>query len=136
MKTAYISENNMVIVVKAGDWTNNNPYRILIEDTEACVPNMIYAPNETPRFKAPPRPTLTRPTPKWTAFQFLLRFTEQEREVFRVAALTDGKVADFIQLCGAASEVEANHPMTVAGMAYLVAEGHLTQARADEVLGV
>ena len=49
--------------------------------------------------------------------------------------MTDGKVADFMQLCGAASEVEANHPMTVAGLAYLVAEGHLTQARADEVLG-
>mgnify|MGYP003335960182 FL=1 len=46
-----------------------------------------------------------------------------------------GCVADFIQLCGAASEIEANHPMTIAGMAYLVAQGHLTQARADEVLG-
>jgi len=134
MKTVYISPDNIVIAVKAGDWTNNNPQRILIEDSEACSPNMIYAPDETPRFKLPPRPVFKPPAPRWTAFQFLLRFTEEEREAFRVAALTDGKVADFIQLCGAASEIESTHPMTVAGMAYLVSQDLLTQARADEVL--
>jgi hypothetical protein len=111
------------------------PERFLVIETVAGESVNVgdkYDANGSPRFITTVLPK--RPA-KWTAFQFLLRFTEQEREVFRVAALTDGKVADFMQLCGAASEVEANHPMTVAGLAYLVAEGHLTQARADEVLG-
>ena len=111
------------------------PERFLVIETVAGESVNVgdkYDANGSPRFITTVLPK--RPA-KWTAFQFLLRFTEQEREVFRGAALTDGKVADFMQLCGAASEVEANHPMTVAGLAYLVAEGHLTQARADEVLG-
>lgn len=134
MYSAYI-QGNKVATIREGHWPEI-PGWILLNDGEFCRSGMIYAADETPRFKFPPEPPLPpRPAPSWTAFQFLLRFTEQEREVFRVAALTDGKVADFIQLCGAASEVEANHPLTVAGMAYLVAQGHLTQERANEVLG-
>lgn len=130
MKTAIIKDNKVWAVYEGdlSDWPNS----VLLEANEFVRQSMGYDPTKAPRFFFV-RPQ--RPAPKWTAFQFLLRFTEQERETFRVAALTDGKVADFMQLCGAASEVEANHPMTVAGMAYLVAEGHLTQARADEVLG-
>ena len=130
MKTAYISLFNRVMGVRDGDFSSD-PNTVLLQPNEQVVRGMMYDPNETPRF----RPVEPVTAPRWTAFQFLLRFPEQEREVFRVAALTDGKVADFIQLCGAASEIEATHPLTVAGMAYLVAQGHLTQARADEVLG-
>lgn len=129
MKTAYISLSNRVVAVRDGDFSSD-PNTVLLQPNEQVVRGMMYDPNETPRFRSVEPVT----APRWTAFQFLLRFTEQEREAFRVAALTDGKVADFIQLCGAASEVEANHPMTIAGMAYLVSEGLLTQARADEVL--
>jgi hypothetical protein len=130
MESAYIN-NGTVIGVREGDWSGKPGY-ILLADDERVIQGMGFDASKSPRFFLKPRPQAAL---KWTAFQFLLRFTEQEREVFRVAALTDGKVADFMQLCGAASEVEANHPLTVAGMAYLVAEGHLTQARADEVLG-
>jgi hypothetical protein len=135
MKTAFYNTDNIVTALKSGDWSaSKNPNKTLVADGEACAIGMKFDPNASPRFA---NPTFVPPTPrpaKWTAFQFLLRFTEQEREVFRVAALTDGKVADFMQLCGAASEVEANHPLTVAGMAYLVSQDLLTQARADEVL--
>lgn len=130
MESALIN-NGKVIGVREGDWSGKPGY-VLLNAGEKVIQGMGFDASKSPRFFLQ-RPT--QPAPKWTAFQFLLRFTEQEREVFRVAALTDGKVADFMQLCGAASEVEANHPMTVAGMAYLVSAGLLTQARADEVLG-
>lgn len=106
---------------------------VTLEEGEECDALWTYVPNGTPRFV---RPQAVSKPKIWTAFQFLLRFTEQEREGFRTAALTDPKVADFIQLCGAASEVEANHPMTVAGMEYLVEQGLLTQARSYEILGL
>lgn len=73
--------------------------------------------------------------PSWTAYQFLLRFTASERAAFRAAATTDSSVADFQQLAQAAQEIIADDPMTVAGMDYLVAQGLLTQSRADEILG-
>jgi hypothetical protein len=131
MRSAHI-ENGTVIGVRDGDWSGEPGY-VLLNAGEIVARHMGYDESRTPRFY--PKPIL-RPAPSWTAFHFLLRFTEAEREAFRAAALTDPKVADFIQLCGAASEVEANHPMTVAGMEYLVDQGLLTQARSYEVLGL
>lgn len=129
MESAYIN-NGTVIGVREGDWSGKPGY-ILLANDERVIQGMGFDASKSPRFFLKPRP---QPAPKWTAFQFLLRFTEAEREAFRVAAATDSAVADFMQLCTAASQVEANHPMTIAGMDYLVAEGLLTQARADEVL--
>jgi hypothetical protein len=71
---------------------------------------------------------------KWTAYQFLLRFTAEERAAFRAASLTNANVADFQQLAQAAQEIVSDDPMTVAGMDYLVSQGLLTQARRDEIL--
>jgi hypothetical protein len=73
--------------------------------------------------------------PRWTAYQFLMRFTAAERAAFRAAAATDETVADFQELATAAQEIAADDPVTVAGMDYLVSVGLLTRSRADEVLG-
>jgi hypothetical protein len=73
--------------------------------------------------------------PRWTAYQFLLRFTAAERASFRAAAATDENVADFQELATAAQEIVADDPMTVAGIDYLVSINLLTQARANEILG-
>lgn len=70
----------------------------------------------------------------WTAYQFLLRFTPQERAAYRAAAQTDEMVADFLNLATAAQEIINDDPMTIAGMNYLVSVGLLTQARRDEIL--
>ena len=72
----------------------------------------------------------------WTSYQFLLRFTSDERAAFRAAALTDPMVADFQQLAQAAQEVINNDPMTIAGMNYLVSVNLLTEQRKNEILGV
>jgi hypothetical protein len=70
----------------------------------------------------------------WTAYQFLLRFTPQERAAFRSAAASDPLVADFQQLASAAQEIVSDDPMTVAGMGYLVQAGLLTQQRMTQIL--
>jgi hypothetical protein len=80
--------------------------------------------------EAPPAPV------RYTSYEFLLRFTPQERAAFRAAAMTDPLVADFQQLATAAQQVISNDPNTVAGMNYLVSVGLLAQQRANEILGV
>lgn len=78
-----------------------------------------------------PNPNLPK---RYTAYQFLQRFTAQERASFRAAAINDPNVADFQQLASAAQEILTNDPTTLAGMNYLVSVGLLTQQRMNEIL--
>lgn len=70
----------------------------------------------------------------WTAYEFLKRFTWQERAAIRIASANDDAVADFLQLCTAAQIVISDDPTTVAGMDYLVSLNLLTPARRAEIL--
>lgn len=72
--------------------------------------------------------------PRWTAYEFLQRFTWQERSAIRMASVDDAAVADFLTLCTAAQVVVSDDPMTVAGMDYLVSLNLLTPARRAEIL--
>lgn len=72
----------------------------------------------------------------FTAYEFQLRFTPAERAAIWQAASTDANVADLLVLSLAANTVYNDDPATLAGMAYLVSVGLLTQARADEILGL
>lgn len=81
-------------------------------------------------------PSASPPPQRFTAYEFLTRFTAQERASFRAAAAGNPIVADFQQLAQAAQEVIVTDPTTVAGMAYLVSVGLLTQQRSDEILGI
>jgi hypothetical protein len=71
----------------------------------------------------------------YTSYEFLNRFTAAERAALRAAAETDSTVADFQELAVAANEIINTDPVTVAGMDYLVAQGHLTESRKLEILG-
>lgn len=122
---------NIVVGVKYFTTTPNaNPNLVELQEDELVDKGWIYAENETPRFKQP------LSFFSWTAYQFLLRFTAEERAAFRAAALTDPNVADFQQLAQAAQEVISNDPMTVAGMNYLVSVNLLTEQRKNEILGL
>lgn len=72
--------------------------------------------------------------PKWTSYEFLRRFTVDERAAIRSGALTDPVLADFLMMSQAAQEVVNDDPMTVAGMDYLVSVGVLTEQRKAEIL--
>ena len=71
---------------------------------------------------------------RYTSYQFFLRFTSQERALFRQSALINPAVADFQQLAQAAQEIIVTDPVTIAGMNYLVSLGLLTDQRKNEIL--
>ena len=70
----------------------------------------------------------------WTAYEFLTRFTQQERATLRTAGQTDPLVADFSQLLGAAQEVISDDPVTIQAMDYLVYAGYITNDRRNEIM--
>lgn len=106
------------------------PCLILLGEEEECGPFWTYSANSTPRFIAPPQAIV------WTAYQFLLRFTEAELTGIKQAANSDPVTWRFLTLATAAQEIINNDPQTVAGMAYLVSQNLLTQQRSDEILGL
>lgn len=67
-----------------------------------------------------------------SALEFMLRFTADERAAIRASA--DLQVQDFMDLCRAAQYVDASNPLVTQGMALLVSETLLTQARSDAIL--
>lgn len=132
MKIALI-ENNIVTSIFVSETFLPLPIeQIELNENEIALEGQVFNPNESPRFSGNPFPKVC----SWTAYQFLLRFTSEERAAFRAAALTDPNVADFQQLAQAAQEVINNDPMTIAGMNYLVSVGLLTETRKNEILGV
>lgn len=72
----------------------------------------------------------------WTAYEFLTRFTQQERSALRTASQTDDLVADFSQLLTAAQEVISDDPVTVQAMDYLVYAGYITNDRKNQILDI
>ena len=71
---------------------------------------------------------------RWTAYQFLNRFTTAELDGILAAAKTDATTLRFLTFAQAAQEIVSDDPETVGGMAYLVSFGLLGSARADEIL--
>lgn len=128
---AYVNlVENVVLVVREHDVPPTPaPHKIELQADEFPDKGWTYAPGETPRFKPPVVPRV------WTAYQFLLRFTEAELLGIRTAANTDPITWRFLTLATAAQEIVSDDPQTVAGMDYLVSAGLLTEQRKGEILG-
>lgn len=135
MNCAVVNSTNSLVeniaYVQDLSWSpGSGLFLVVIEQGEVCIIGQTYTENGNPRFTGNPV------TPKiYTAYQFLTRFTAEERAAFRNAAVTDSIVADFQQLAGAAQEIETNNPVTIAGMEYLVSINLLTESRKNEILG-
>lgn len=84
----------------------------------------------------PVEPGSPAPVSQWDRLDFLRRFTMAERIAIRAARVTDPILDDFFSLLETAPTVHNNDPDTLAGMGYLVQQGHITVARRDEILGV
>lgn len=108
-------------------------FAIEIQEDENCSIGYFYDKENSPRFEAPP---YVPPSITFTSYEFLLRFTAQERSAYRNAAKTDDIVADFHELATAAQEIQNDNPMTIQGMDYLVSIGILTEQRKNEILGI
>lgn len=152
---AYVNNNEIVEYINISDtlyssWieTNNHKkdyYKLVIYTNPPSVSNseiaesyfqIVETTNETTvnqtwivRSKTPDELRKT-----WTAYEFLLRFTPQERTAYRNAAKTDDNVADFMSLAQAAQEIINDDSMTIAGMNYLVLIGIITEQRKNEIL--
>lgn len=125
---ARVNSDNIVTGLKESD-TAPSPSCLLLNEGEAVDTGWVYIPNGNPRFK--PNPYFNT----WTAYQFLLRFTEAELIGIRAASVTDPITWRFLTLATAAQEIRAYDLTTIAGMDYLVAQGHLTESRKLEILG-
>lgn len=66
--------------------------------------------------------------------EYVLRFTAAENAAIGVAAQTDPIIANSLARVRSLGEVQLYSNEMVQGMSYLVAQGLLTQARADEIL--
>jgi hypothetical protein len=120
-----------LLVVGNDQWTPPyGYYAVALNENEECFVGQDYDENQTPRFFGD-----RYIEPKtYSAYQFLLRFTAEERAAFRETAKTDYLVADFQQLATAAQEVKTDDPMTILGMNYLVSIGLLTEQRKNEIM--
>jgi hypothetical protein len=124
---------------------NNNPkakiYRQVVEDTyptpneyQAVDEDYIIEENRVVKLYILRNKTPEELRKTWTAYEFLTRFTQQERVTLRSASATDPLVADFSQLLGAAQEVISDDPVTIQAMDYLVYAGYITNERRNEIM--
>lgn len=70
----------------------------------------------------------------WTTYEFLKRFTHEERMGIISASSTNLVIADFMNLCLSAPTVNNLSQDLINGMNYLVLNNLLTGQRKDEIL--
>lgn len=151
MQFAEISNNQIVRFLDIDydlyqSWLSiNNPkakiFRPVVEDTyptpnqyQAVDENYIVEENRVLKLYILRNKTAEEMRKVWTAYEFLTRFTQQERAILRSASATDPLVADFSQLLGAAQEVISDDPVTMQAMDYLVYAGYITNERRSEIM--
>lgn len=71
-----------------------------------------------------------------TKFEFLKRFTSDERKAIYAAAKTNSDIEDFKMLLDAAQEVNLAHADTINGVNALEATGLISTGRAVEILRI
>lgn len=120
MKWAVVNEKNVVIEIVEADIRPASAVRI---DDLPCRVGLQW----TGWDFAPQR---------FTAFEFLQRFTDAELELVRSRAAIDATCWRFLTLAQAAQEVDTGDPMTIAGMDYLVSIALLTSSRRNEIMCV
>lgn len=80
--------------------------------------------------------TITYPAPVTvlTARQFLLRLTPAERSGLRQLAVSNHNVGDGLRMIELGGELSLTDPELIRFLNWLVAQGHITAARATELL--
>lgn len=104
----------------------------IIADLEFVEQHYPGAYREVVEPPPPPPPPVT----VLSKFEFLKRFTSDERKAINAAAKVDPDVEDFKMLLDAAQEVDLGNPDTVSGVNLLETAGLLASGRAAEILGV
>jgi hypothetical protein len=102
---------------------------VALQENEKCEIGQLYAKEDLPRFSG--NPVLPK---TYTAYEFLKRFTAQERSAIRTMSQTDDVVSDFLMFAEFAQEIRTDDDVTVQGMNYLVFVGVMSEQRKDEIL--
>ena len=123
-------------------YVKNVEANVIVAEYEAdawVLPSTIDAAYNSPNFITLDENMVavhTQPTVKrWSAFDFLRRFTPQERVSIRGIAKTDLVVEDFIAMLDKAENVYNTDPDTMAAMGYLVSINQISESRRAEILG-
>lgn len=69
-------------------------------------------------------------------FDFLNRFTPEERAAIRTGAMTNGQIADYIGMVSAAPSIVLTDELTVTGVSHLEAAGLIAPGRGAEILAL
>lgn len=69
-----------------------------------------------------------------TKYEFLARFTQDERVLIRATAATNGQLYDFMQMLEVSEEIHLDNPDTMAGVNFLESVGLIDPGRAAEIL--
>lgn len=72
---------------------------------------------------------------RYSAFDFLRRFTLQERISIRIRSKLDPNIEDFMGMLDKADNVYNTDPDTVMALNYLVAIGEISELRKTQILG-
>ena len=102
---------------------------VALQENEKCEIGQLYVEEDLPRFSG--NPVLPK---TYTAYEFLKRFTAQERSAIRTVSQTDDVVSDFLMFAEFAQEIRTDDDVTVQGMNYLVFVGVMSEQRKDEIL--
>ena len=119
------SDAEVIATLLRKGW-QEQPQAPVPDEGKVCVWNA-----ETQLWEQQPLPPMSG---IWHPYNFLLRFTGEERQALIEASRTDAILEDFRGLCAAAPAIELESPRTVAGMNYLVALNILTPERRDAIL--
>lgn len=117
-------------------------YRIIADDpspsydptAETLVESFVVEPDRVRRAWTVRQKTADELRKIWTSYEFLRRFTVDERAAIRTASASDGAVADLLMFLQTATEVVSDDLTTSVGLDYLVHLGILTEARKAELL--
>ena len=114
---------------------NSNPLRPFenVEDLDTYLQS-VHA-----KLEAMPAPEAIEMIPEgrreWHPHDFWLRFPPDKQIKILEAARSDANVENFRMQLLMIGRVISDHPVTVAGMGYLVSQGLLTESEKNEILG-
>ena len=128
---AYISANGREACVDkdpmtSGPFGSENALKTYAETIEAAYMEM-----EPPPEQAQPMPDRR----EWHPYDFWQRFNSVEQAALIEASRTDFNIENFRMQLLMISRIISDNPVTVAGMAYLVTAGLISEDRKNEIMG-
>ena len=100
-------------------------------DHSTLPPSVVPIPDKTPEEREAER-LASRKT--YSPKQFIERFTQEEINNFKVLSESNPNVWTWLMVLTGADYVDLLDPLVKDAMAWFVYEGHITQARHDEIM--